>query len=94
MAADLKADVRRLEARMRDQETWSAQHDGRINTLWDNQTDLNKALKVSMENLADRTAFLERRFTWSVGFVSAAASIGGTLAGSLVTIGLALYFNG
>jgi len=90
MGADLKADVRGLETRMRDQETWSAEHDGRINTLWDNQTELNKALKVSVENLATRTAFLERRFTWVIGFVSAAGSIGG----SLLTIGLTLYFSG
>ena len=89
MTDEIKQDLYHLEGRVRDQELWSSAHDGRITVLWENQDDFNKAFRASMDNLIQRTEFLERRFTWVIGFVAAV----GTIGGNLFALSIALYLN-
>ena len=59
-----------LEKRVRAQETWSANHDGRINVLWDDQHELNDVALLAMTKLSERVIIMEKRLVWIVGFAS------------------------
>ena len=84
MPEELTELFKSLDARLRIQEVWAAEHDGRINTLWEAQENTNKRMKADMDTQSIRTSQLEHRFVFIVAF---ACAVGSTVGG-LFTFGL------
>ncbi len=59
---------------------WAAEHDGRVNALWDNQHSLNDLMEKRLYAISTRLGALERKVMWFAGF---AACAGGLIGGVL-----------
>ena len=66
-----------LDNRPRKQEVWTAEHAGRSDTFWADQTEFNRTATAAMQKLADRTNRLEKRLIWVVGFCAGAGGLFG-----------------
>ena len=71
------ADLGKLDSRLRAAEVWSAEHDGRSKTFWEDQHQYNKANTAAVQAIADRTNRLEKRLIWVVGFCAGAGGLFG-----------------
>lgn len=59
---------------------WAAEHDGRVNALWESQHDLNELVEKRLYTIGARLGALERKVTWIAGFSAAVGGLIGALA--------------
>lgn len=59
---------------------WAAEHDGRINALWEAQHTLNMLSEKRFHAFATRLGALERKVMWFSGFSAAVGGLIGALA--------------
>ena len=75
-----------LEARLRDQETWAAEHGGRSEVFWSEQQKFNTATTDAMEELTDRLTKLDKRIIYVIGFGSGAGLLASGLGATIARV--------
>jgi len=71
----LRLELNAIEARLRIQENWAAEHDGRINVLWSDQFNINKAHDRETREIHKRLTAIEKRLVWLVGVAAGTGAL-------------------
>ncbi len=85
---EITQQIRDLEKRIRIQETWSAEHDGRINALWSEQREFNRETTLVIKKCTERLVTMEKRLIWMVGFGSGIGAVLGAFGASLIRLAI------
>ena len=81
MPDEIKDALRELERAVQKQQIWAAEHDGRINQLWNDQTDFNKRMKVSVDFAITEALSVKQRLNVYGAVMASFGSFVGVLAG-------------